>query len=252
MDRPLPGLARALRSWTLRRADLVAARSPAAGERAREWGARGEIELVPHAVPSWNDLPPRQRPDVFTIGFAGRLVEEKGVHDLLAAARRLAGPVRVLFAGNGPLRNELAGAGSGDVEIAILSDLNHDRMGEAYAEMDVLVLPSRTTETWTEQFGRVLVEALWCGVPVIGASSGEIPWVVSATGGGMTFPEGDVDALATAIAELRDRPDVRGELAAIGKESVERMFAVDAVANLLDELLLRLVERTSLKRRGRT
>jgi glycosyltransferase involved in cell wall biosynthesis len=59
-------------------------------------------------------------------------------------------------------------------------------MRDAYAEMDVLVLPSRTTSRWAEQFGRVLIEALWCGVLVVG--SGEIPWIVETTGGGRVFP----------------------------------------------------------------
>src|SRR4029077_20714900 len=96
----------------------------------------------------------------------------------------------------------------------------------AYARMDVLVLPSRTTPTWAEQFGRVLVEALWCGVPVIGSDSGAIPVVVNTTGGGLLSPEGAVAALANALFELRADPAVREALAGKGRESVERLFAV--------------------------
>jgi len=44
--------------------------------------------------------------------------------------------------------------------------------------LDVLVLPSRSRSFWKEQFGRVLIEAMACGVPVIGSSSGEIPNVI--------------------------------------------------------------------------
>jgi glycosyltransferase involved in cell wall biosynthesis len=61
------------------------------------------------------------------------------------------------------------------------------------------------------QFGRVLVEALWCGVPVIGSQSGEIPWVITATGGGALYPEGDVDALADLLRRLGADSDKRGE-----------------------------------------
>ena len=64
-------------------------------------------------------------------------------------------------------------------------------MAAGYAQLDVLVLPSHTTPTWKEQFGRVIVEALWCGVPVVGSDSGEIPWLIELTGGGLVFPEGD-------------------------------------------------------------
>ena len=77
---------------------------------------------------------------------------------------------------------------------------------DGYAQLDVLVLPSRTTPTWKEQFGRVIVEALWCGVPVVGSDSGEIPWLIGLTGGGLMFPEGDHAALAGGSTRLRGRP----------------------------------------------
>jgi glycosyltransferase involved in cell wall biosynthesis len=110
-------------------------------------------------------------------------------------------------------------------------------MATAYARMDVLVLPSRTTPTWAEQFGRVLVEALWCGVPVIGSDSGEIPWVIKSTGGGMVFPEGNVEALSERIADLRADRALRDDLARTGRASVERLFGVEAVGQLLADLL---------------
>ena len=67
---------------------------------------------------------------------------------------------------------------------------------------DVLVGPSLTTPRWKEQFGRMLVEAMACGVPVIGSDSGEIPHVIGDAG--IVVPEGDRVALCAAIARLRD------------------------------------------------
>ncbi len=143
----------------------------------------------------------------------------------------------MLLVGNGPLQDELARTGTDNLHVEILSDTTHEEMASAYSRMDVLVLPSRSTATWTEQFGRVLVEALWCGVPVIGADSGEIPWVVQATGGGVTYPEGDVAALATAIEQMRASRQRRYELARAGRAAVERLFSVDAVASVLSSVL---------------
>jgi glycosyltransferase involved in cell wall biosynthesis len=237
LDRALPLAARAIRRFVLRRADFVAARSPAAGALARRYGARGEVGLAPHAVPEWPDAPPA-RNGVFTVGFAGRLVAEKGVRELVRAAGRLGEGTRVLLVGDGPLRGELEGAGA-----QVLSGMAHDRMPEAFAQMDVLVLPSRSTPTWEEQFGRVLVEALACGVPVVGSDSGEIPWVVETTGGGVVVPEGDESALAGALATLRDDPTGRQRLADTGRAAVERLFGVDAAARALDDLLLGALER---------
>jgi glycosyltransferase involved in cell wall biosynthesis len=237
LDRPLPLPAQLLRAWTLRNAAFVAARSPKAKEMVERWGARGRVEVIPHAVPLWETLPRPETSDVFTIGFAGRFVEEKGLRDLVAAAHRLTGQTRLLLTGNGPMREELSSVARNGLEVEIVSDIGHDDMATAYARMDVLVLPSRTTPTWAEQFGRVLVEALWCGVPVIGSDSGEIPWVIKSTGGGMVFPEGNVEALSERIADLRADRALRDDLARTGRASVERLFGVEAVGQLLADLL---------------
>jgi glycosyltransferase involved in cell wall biosynthesis len=240
LDRRLPLPVRFSRSWLLRRAAFVAARSPAAADLVRRWGAAGIVAIVPHAIPDWDSPPPRDgRP--FTIGFAGRLVPEKGVGDLIAAAERVGGPVRVMLAGNGPMRETLQTAARPGVEVVVRTDFSHDTMPAAYAEMDLLVLPSRTTPTWSEQFGRVLAEALLCGVPVVGSDSGEIPWVIEATAGGRVFPEGDVDALARVLCDLRDHPDLRAQLAERGRAAVRRHFTLapcaDALEALIDEAL---------------
>lgn len=230
LDRPLPVLARAIRRRVLDHVAFVAARSPSAAELVRRWGFQGTIDVAPHAVPRWDATAGRNgRP--FTVGYAGRLVPQKGVLDLAAALRDVDG-ARLLVAGDGPLRGELESAGA-----EVRTDAGHGGMPAVYAEMDVLVLPSRTTRTWSEQFGRVLVEALWCGVPVVGSDSGEIPWVISETGGGLVFPEGDVAALSGALRTLRDDPALRASLATNGRAAVERLFAVDAAARPLDTLL---------------
>lgn len=236
LDRPLPAPARVSRTWVLRHAAFIAARSPASGDLVRRWGAAGDLRLVPHAIPPWHALPHRTR-ERFTVGYAGRLVPEKGVWDLVDACARLREPVRLLLVGNGPLRPTLEQARRPNVEIRIDAGRSHERMPEAYAEMDVLVLPSRTTPRWTEQFGRVLVEALSCGVPVVASDSGEMPWVIETTGGGRVFPEGDVSALARLLTELRDRPEERARLAHKGREQADRLFGVDAIADELDGTL---------------
>jgi glycosyltransferase involved in cell wall biosynthesis len=103
--------------------------------------------------------------------------------------------------------------------------------------MDVLVLPSRTTRDWAEQFGRVLVEALSCGVPVVGSDSGEIPWVVTTTGGGHVFPEGNVDELARVLGRLRADPAERTRLAERGRAVVKDVFTADACAVAMTALV---------------
>jgi glycosyltransferase involved in cell wall biosynthesis len=236
LDRPLPLPARLIRSWAMPRADFVAARSDTAAKLARSWGAQGTVAVAPHGVPLFDRQPKRLgRP--FTVGYAGRLVPQKGLDDLLAAVRRLDGPARLLLIGDGPMREALGQASLDGASVEIRNDFRHDTMPLAYGEMDVLVLPSRTTERWAEQFGRVLVEGLFCGVPVVGSDSGEIPWVIRTTGGGRVFPEGDRDALAEILSELRAQPEERERLARAGRERAERLFGVPAAARALHDLL---------------
>jgi glycosyltransferase involved in cell wall biosynthesis len=236
IDRRLPYPVRLMRSRVLRDAAFVAARSDSAARLARAWGARGEVELSPHAVPSWELLPsPSGHP--FTVGYAGRLVPSKGLADLLAGVRKLAAPVELLLIGNGELRGELEGQTIPGSSVRVLDGLTHDQMAAAYAQLDVLVLPSLTTPTWKEQFGRVIVEALWCGVPVLGSDSGEIPWLIGLTGGGLVFPEGDATALAGQLVKLRESPPLRDELARRGRAAVERLFSVTAATDPLERML---------------
>jgi glycosyltransferase involved in cell wall biosynthesis len=192
--------------------------------------------VIPHHVPPWRAAPPGSRAR-FTIGYAGRLVAAKGLDVLVAAAAGLDG-VALRFVGNGPLRGELeARAAARGVPLEIETTVAHAEMPAAYASFDVLALPSRTTPAWSEQFGRVLVEALSCGVPVVGSDSGEIPWVIESTGGGLVVPEGDARALRDALRRLRDDPALRRDLARRGSERVRARFSVEAVARRLDAAL---------------
>ena len=252
IDRSLPAPVRLLRTKVLRQAAFVAARSDSARRLVRSWGAQGEIGFAPPAVPSWGwdlheDAPdaPREEGDrhpedhrrPFTVGYAGRLVESKGLIDLLAAVRQLDAPVELLLIGDGELRPQLESQAIPGSRVRVLSGLSHERMAEGYAQIDVLALPSRTTTTWKEQFGRVIVEALWCGVPVVGSDSGEIPWLIGLTGGGLVFAEGDSRALAAHLYTLRESPELRQELAGRGREAVERLFSIPRATDQLERLL---------------
>ncbi len=228
---PLP--VRRVRAALLDRAAFVAARSPRAAALLIDERPALRAPVIPHPIPEW-EVPPRVRDGVeqFTVGYAGRIVAEKGIRDLLAAVRRLPA-ARLLVVGDGPLLGEVRDSG---LEVEVRTAASSDDMPQHYADMDVLVLPSRTVGHWAEQFGRVLPEAAMCGTPVIGSDSGEIPWVVAALGG-RVFPEGDIEALTAALEQERDRPrDPRP-----GREAASAAFAVPAVATLLADEIGRAV-----------
>lgn len=91
--------------------------------------------------------------------------------------------VRVLLAGDGEERSALEQLaqelGIAD-RVTFLGRQASSNMATFYNSLDVLVLPSRTLPNWKEQFGRVLIEAMACQVPVVGSDSGEIRNVVAA------------------------------------------------------------------------
>lgn len=166
--------------------------------------------------------------DDVVVGFAGRFVPQKGCLTLTAAFERMRHPCKALFVGGGPLAGEISrSAARHDRRVRVITDATHARMPRYLAAMDLLALPSRTTRHWREQFGRVLVEAMACGVPVLGSDSGEIPHVIGDAG--VVLPEGDVDAWARTLDGLAGDPDRRRELAARGLGRAE-LFSADAAA----------------------
>ncbi len=183
-------------------------------------GYRGPAAVIPQfGIDPDVFAPAGRRPnDVFTIGYAGRLVEEKGLFVLLDALAGLAGEWRLHLVGSGPLlgatRAKADRLGIGR-RVTWETAVPSTEMPARLRSFDVLVLPSLTRPNWKEQFGRVLVEAMACEVPVVGSSSGEIPRVVGEAG--VVVPEADPAALRQAIARLRDDAALRGELGRRGR-----------------------------------
>ena len=178
----------------------------------------------------------QDRDDVFTIGYVGRLVPAKGVHILLKAAARLTFPYRIRLVGTGPaepeLRAQAASLGIQD-RVAFMGQVASDAMPARYRAMHVCVLPSLTMPNWKEQFGRVLIEAMACGVPVVGSESGEIPETIGSDDenqGGRTFPEGNAAALAAILTELRENPALRHDLGNQGRARVLAEFTQERIA----------------------
>ena len=165
----------------------------------------------------------------FVVGYLGRLVPQKGLLDLVEALVRLPERVRVRLIGAGVQRPVLL-ARAAELGVGArleLIDWTADVPGEL-RRLDALALPSRTTRSWKEQFGRVLPEAMSCGLPVIGSSSGEIPNVVGDAG--LIFPEGDVPALAAAIEQLAANPALCAELGRRGRARVLANYTQAALA----------------------
>jgi colanic acid/amylovoran biosynthesis glycosyltransferase len=196
-------------------------------------------------VPSGRTTPPR-RPGGSPPGIvvAANLLEVKGHVYLLEAVRLLAGRgvhVRLDFAGDGPLREELEARtralGIAD-RVTFLGLVGHQKLLHHLeaGRWDVLVLPSVVTgEGEQEGIPVALVEAMSYGVPVVSTETGGIPELFEGISEAPLVPQKDPEALAAAIERLIRCPDLRDRLVEAGRRKVEESFAVEAtVAELIE------------------
>ncbi|GAC1319369.1 MAG: glycosyltransferase family 4 protein [Chloroflexota bacterium] len=172
------------------------------------------------------------------IGFVGRLEPVKGLDVLLEAmAHHVRQPgARLVIAGNGSERERLLErARSQNGRVHIRPPVTYEHMPAFLKSLDVLVLPSVTIlPLHREQFGRVLVEAMAAGVPVVGSSSGAIPEVIGDAG--LVVPEGDATALGRALDRVLSEPSLRRHLIERGRQRAESQFSWPRVAEQTRDL----------------
>lgn len=235
----LPPPFEAIRRYVLGRTDHILSRSPDATVVVRACGYSGPVSEIGYGV-DFSAFSPRSKSlrsaGGLRLGYVGRLVVEKGLDDALEALALSASDVTLAIMGEGPyeqaLRDKIASLALGN-RVSIRGWGKPDEVADFIHDRDALLLLTRTTLAVKEQFGRVIIEAQSCGVPVIGSQSGAIPSVVA--DGGWVVPEHDPHALAMLIAQLRAAPDLLKAAADAGLRNVEQRFTYEAVAGQLSD-----------------
>lgn len=239
LDLKLSFWPRTMEKFVFGNSALIIAGNSEAKERVRKRGFKGPVKVLPQFGVDTNRFKPSDAssPD-FTVGFVGRFVEEKGIETLLAALAKLPKDVKLLLVSSSqmlPKEFEARAKSLGVFgRLKVIDGVSHQDLPQYINLMDVFVLPSETTETWKEQFGRVLIEAMACKVPVIGSSSGAIPEVIGDAG--LIFEEKNADALASKIESLRSNEDLRQELAEKGYQRVLKNFAFERIVEETDKI----------------
>jgi glycosyltransferase involved in cell wall biosynthesis len=254
---PLPF--RWMERYVLSRADAAAVVSPEVGGVLRQKRFAGAMLPFPLGVNTRQFRPsPEDRErlrkqlglsDRFVIGYVGRFVEEKGLLTIIESLPYLMTTnIAFLCIGKGPLEDLLRTAADKYPEVLRIADnIPHRDIHKWMNAMDVLTLPSISKPNWREQFGRVIVEAMACGVPVIGSSCGEIPALIEKTGGGWVFPEGDVNRFVSTIRLAAGDMGQRLVRSRSGQSKVHTSFSKQSLAVSFEEMVQRMIQRTEMK-----
>ena len=218
-----------LTRYALARADHVTAVGLRLANATLRYVPRAKpVTVVPYGVDLARFQPKARngvRPSEVVVGAVARLSPEKGLDVLLrAVARLLEGgtPLRVVLAGEGPLRGRLTrlAARLGIAErVDFRGEVPHEQVPAVLAELDVFVMPSRA-----EGFGVAALEAQAMELPVVGSRVHGIPDVVEDGRTGLLAPPGDVEALAAAIGRLANDAELRTAMGRAGRAFVEERY----------------------------
>ncbi len=205
----------------------------------RTKGFTGDSTILPLGFDS-SLFPVRQRhaneTDEFRFAYLGRVVEEKGLLTLVKALAALADSRwRLEIFGSGPFETVIKRKAH---ELGIGDRMNwrgfvaQKEISTRLAQVDAVVLPSETRGNWKEQFGRVLIESLASGVPVVGSDSGEIPIIIRESGGGLIFREGNVKSCALALQRIVTDQEGRKRMAEDGERFVREKYDLSDLADV--------------------
>jgi glycosyltransferase involved in cell wall biosynthesis len=217
----------------LRSADAVLVLSDRIADKLAASGVpRSRVRVVPLGIELDTDLPhaqPESMDGRRSIVYAGRLVREKGVRDLVAAFGALtAADIGLIIVGDGPDRATLETAArelASGHRIRFVGVVPNTRVGAYLRHADLVVVPS-----WYEERGRVLLEAMAFGTPVVATRTGGIPATVQDGLTGLLVPPRDPRRLAAAIDRVLGDERLAASMAAAGRATASD-HGIEALAD---------------------
>ena len=227
--------------YNLRNTDYAICGNSGAAKILAKKGFKGRIKVLPQIgvdpkLFKKNDVGDLKKSlgiDCFCVGYLGRFVREKGIFLLLEACSKIKGKLKVLMVGDGPIKKEIIEEEAKKLNIISSLNIVPPQFNEDVVPyincMDVLVLPSYEIDTWKEQFGHVLIEAMACEVPVIGSSSAEIPNVIGDAG--LIFEEKNVSDLKEKIEIVMNNVVLAKRIAMKGLMRVKKKYTHKVIAD---------------------
>jgi glycosyltransferase involved in cell wall biosynthesis len=185
-----------------------------------------------------------------TVGFIGRLVQEKDVPILIQAVQQLqleGCEIALKIIGDGPERKRLEQLATNNralPHVEFAGTLRGEALSRAVEQLDVLVLPTRSEET----AGLVVMEQMMRGRPSIVTDNGGSAEV--AGDGGLTFPPGDVTALTECLRRFLNQPELLLNLGEIARRRAIQSFSLQGMVENhynLFKLIMRRTDKPNLE-----
>lgn len=244
---PLSAWKTRLRRFSLPRiTTMVCGNSEAAARLRQEGRFRGPIVVLPQQGLDPSEHVPDSEPilrrqlgieNSVCVGYAGRLIPEKGLHLLLHALDGLLEfPWKLLLVGSGPLEREIRQLWMTrhPGRIVHVPPVPHGEVPRYLRAMDIFVLASYETPAWKEQFGLTLAQAMMVGRPSVVSNSGAIPEVAGP--GALVFPEGNVAELRHALSALLASAEMRKKIGQRAREFALARYTLAEVARRYQEV----------------
>lgn len=250
----------------LKTAERTVATSPQEQEHMRSlMSSQGTIDIIPCGtdIAHFGSVSREAARQTLGIGldekvvlYVGRFDPRKGIETLVRAIARSSlkdsGKLRLIIGGgsrpgqsDGLERERIEGIVA-EVGIGSFTHfpgrLSREQLPTYFAAADVCVVPSHY-----EPFGLVTIEAMACGVPVVGSDVGGLQFTIQSEETGLLVPAKDDVAFASAIDRILTNAEWANQLGRAARNRVETLFSWDGVATQLGNLYTKLIEEQQVR-----
>jgi glycosyltransferase involved in cell wall biosynthesis len=172
--------------------------------------------------------------NTFVYGYIGRIIPEKGIEDMIHAFENWdKNNTKLIIIGNGDTEyvnqiKQLVQTLKLEAIVIFKNAIPFEDIPTYFQLFNISLLLSHTTPIWKEQFGRVLVESMAAGTPVIGSDSGAIPLVIGDTG--YIVAEQNIKAIRQALTESYKDTNTYNTLSKLAQKRAKTEFSYEAIA----------------------
>ena len=253
-----PGL-RWLNSAVINHSDVCTANSRETARMAQHFSMKQDIVVVPMGVNPrfWSAgrdrhlQKPPSRIEAPRILYAGRLIDLKGVDYLiqaLPAVLKAFPDTQLLVVGSGPMKDALINLSTRlnlTDKVIFIDTVSQEKLLDYYLSASLFVLPSIVNEKGlTEGLGVVLLEAMACGIPVVGSNVGGIPDIIKDGETGLLARQKEPDSLAQKITRIFSDASLRHKLVKNAYKMVEKRFLWDGISEKFIEIYRGVLNRS--------